>query len=224
MPQHVCSKLRVTECGRCVPLCVIGGWMYLGGVVASRVCAPSECPGIRMSPRILVAIKRRPAVSPSAYGTECRWRLEKAIFWNAGNAVCTGPEATRPPPPAADSSPPSPSVHTRTTPPAPGLSWASPRAQDHVLPSFLQDIPWVSQRWGDLGCSLQLWSPCLSRGAPLPGCTSPREDSHPSPEPGHCARPKRPGQRRAVPPRAGEGAVMKGTVPVLEGILGWAVA
>lgn len=71
--------------------------MYWGVGVVSCVCARCECPEIRMSPRILVAIKRKPAVSPSAYGTECRWRLEKAIFWNAGNAVCTGPEATLPP-------------------------------------------------------------------------------------------------------------------------------
>lgn len=84
-------------------------------------------------------------------------------------------------------------------------------------------VPWASQRGGDLGCSLQLGSPCLSWGAPLPCCSSPREDSLPSPEPGHCVWPQRPGQRWASPPGAG-GAMMKGTVPVLEGILGWAVA
>lgn len=76
--------------------CVMGGWKYLGRGATSCVCARYECPEIRMSPRILVAIKRRPAVSPSAYGIDCRGRLE-AIFWNAGNAMGTGPEAASPP-------------------------------------------------------------------------------------------------------------------------------
>lgn len=156
---------------------MIGGWRYLGGGAASCVCARSECPEIRMSPRILVAIKRRPAVSPSAYGTECRWRLEKTILWNAGNAVCTGSKATLPPPPSADSSPPSPSVHTRTTPPAPGLSWASPvspRPCPALLPQGLfpghprEGATWaVPSSWGAPASPGEHRSPA----APAPGKT-----------------------------------------------------
>lgn len=135
--------------------CVMGGWTYLRRGAASCVCACYECPEIRMSPRILVAIKRRPAVSPSAYGTECRWRLE-AIFWNAGNAMGTGPEAASPPQPTGPHPglPLTPARH----PQLPGSLGLFQKAQgQRHFPAFLfQGCSPASQRGVALGCSL--WS------------------------------------------------------------------
>lgn len=167
--------------------------MYLGGGCCKLLCARYECPEIRMSPRILVAIKRRPAVSPSAYGTECRWRLEKAIFWNAGNAVCTGPEGY--PSPSADSSLPSPSVHTGATPPALGISWAS-LASLRPCPALRpQGCPLGVPERGSPGLPPAVAESLPLPGAQLPRCSSSRDDSPPSPDPGHCEQPQRPGRR-----------------------------
>ena len=60
--------------------------------------------------------------------------------------------------------------------------------------------------------------PC--QGTPLPSGSSPREDSVPSPEARHCARPQRLGQRPAASPRLA-GQRMKGPAPLLEGKLAW---
>lgn len=50
-----------------------------------------------MSPRTLVAIKKKASCQP-----QCLWKgmlmvLEKAVFWNTGNAMSTGAEAGPPP-------------------------------------------------------------------------------------------------------------------------------
>lgn len=170
-------------------LSAIGNWMYLrGGGAASCVCARYECPEIRMLPRILVAIKRRPAVSPSAYGTECRWRLEKAEFWNAGNAVCTGPTAALPPQLTAPTLPLH--SHTHNTPSSSRLSRASrlgPEALSCLPSSRL--LPCLSQRGGALGCSLQLegfylFQPCHAREHHSPAAPAPKRTHSPALRPG----------------------------------------
>lgn len=130
--------------------------------------------------------------------------------------MCTGLEATLPPSPSADSSPPSPSIHTRTAPPS---SWAllgfptSPRPCPALLPQgYSLGIP-------DRGTPGLL--PPTVEPLPLPGNTGSdlRKDSLPSPGPGHCARPQRPGQRWDLGAVHGERQCA-----VLEGILDWTMA
>lgn len=125
-PSCACDQVWVVCTSRCDWRLGIHTWWG-----CCKRCAHCGCPEIRMSPRILVAIKRRPAVSPSAYGTECRWRLEKAIFWNAGNAVGTGPKAA--PPPQLTAPHPALHSHLHNTP----SSWAVRGCHQRHFPAFL---------------------------------------------------------------------------------------
>lgn len=142
-----------------------------------KLCARCGCPEIRMSPRILVAIKRRPAVSPSAYGTECRWRLEKAIFWNAGNAVGTGPKAAPPPQLTAPHQALHSHLHNLHNTPS---SWAVRGCRQRHFPAFLsQDCSPACPREGEP------WATPYSCGAPAsPRSVSPGALFHDAPAPG----------------------------------------
>lgn len=120
------------------------------------------------------------------------------------------------PPPSADSSLPSPSVHTGATPPAPGISWAS-LASLRPCPALRpQGCPLGVPERGSPGLPPAVAESLPLPGAQLPRCSSSRDDSPPSPDPGHCEQPQRPGRRQAV--RKGSGG------NVLEGILGRARA
>lgn len=77
-------------CSVCVTACACEGW-DLRAVCMLTMNVPGSG-----SLRILAAIKRRPAVSPSAYGTECRWPWEKAAFQNAANAHAQAPQQPLP--------------------------------------------------------------------------------------------------------------------------------
>lgn len=134
--------------------------------------------------------------------------------------MCTGPEATLPLPPQQTAPHPAPPFTLVQHPPAPGLSSASPRAQDHVRPYFPKAVPSASQTGGHLGFSLQLWSPCLSRGTPAP--TSGRTHS---PVLGLGTVHGHRGQDRDGKCPSDLGAVHgERQCAVLEGILGWAMA
>lgn len=100
VPGICCPSLRclcvvwVMECRWHTPFCVILMLDLPGVDAASCISTRRQCPELKRSPRILAAIKRRPAVSPSAYGMSMVF--EKAVFWNTGNAMSTGAQAASP--------------------------------------------------------------------------------------------------------------------------------